>query len=81
MTKINEFYHFYKRWSATRRKRLRCASDTLTLVTSLFINQSPDILNQLFDVIQACVRMIKHYSQISAAAKHGSGQIEFTPGD
>jgi len=29
---IGEFYHIYnKRWSATRRKRLRCASDTITL--------------------------------------------------
>jgi hypothetical protein len=32
MPKIEEFYHIYnKRWSATRRKRLRCASDTITL--------------------------------------------------
>jgi len=29
MPKIEEFYHFKKRWSATRRKRLRCASDTI----------------------------------------------------
>ena len=33
VTKFNEFYHFYKRCSATRRKRLRCASDTITLGT------------------------------------------------
>jgi hypothetical protein len=31
MPKIKEFCHFYKRWSVTRRKRLRCASDTKTL--------------------------------------------------
>ena len=31
VTKVKEFCHFYKRWSVTRRKRLRCASDTETL--------------------------------------------------
>jgi hypothetical protein len=32
MPKVEEFYHIYnKRWSATRRKRLRCASDTIIL--------------------------------------------------
>jgi hypothetical protein len=34
MPKIEEFYQIqYKRWSATRHKRLRCASDTITLGT------------------------------------------------
>jgi hypothetical protein len=31
MPKVEEFYHSYKRLSATRRKRLRCASETITL--------------------------------------------------
>jgi hypothetical protein len=32
MPKIEEFYHTYsKRWSVTRRKRLRCASETIIL--------------------------------------------------
>jgi hypothetical protein len=32
MPKVEEFYHFFnKRWSATRRKRLRCASETTIL--------------------------------------------------
>jgi hypothetical protein len=32
MPKVEEFYHINnKRWSATRRKRLRCACDTITL--------------------------------------------------
>ena len=55
MPKVEEFYHFYKRWSVTRRtrrahaaqaralrERVRCGSDTITLVTlvhfSLFKN-------------------------------------------
>jgi hypothetical protein len=34
MPKIEEFYSIYnKRWSATRRKRLRCMGDTITLGT------------------------------------------------
>jgi hypothetical protein len=32
MPKVEEFNHIYNyRWSATRRKRLRCASETITL--------------------------------------------------
>ena len=32
MPKVEEFYHFYnKRWSAARRKRLGCASETIIL--------------------------------------------------
>ena len=32
MPKVKEFYHVYKKLSVTRRKRLRCASETITLV-------------------------------------------------
>jgi len=46
-----------------------------------FINQIANVLNQLFDVIQVCVGMIKNHAQISLTAKRGSGQIEFTLGD
>jgi hypothetical protein len=31
LTKVMESCHFHKSWSDTRRKRLRCASDTETL--------------------------------------------------
>gem|GEM_PF-3799268 len=39
MTKIEEFCQLYnKRWGVTRRKRLRCASDTGTLdVLGIFL--------------------------------------------
>jgi hypothetical protein len=39
MPKVEEFCQFYnKRWSDTRRKRLRCASETLTLTQTLITN-------------------------------------------
>ena len=36
MTKVLEFCLSLKRWIATRRERLCCASDTITLGTSNF---------------------------------------------
>jgi hypothetical protein len=47
----------------------------------LFISQIANYLNQLFDIIQGGVRMIKNHTQVSLTAKSGGEQVEFTPVD
>ena len=68
MPKVEEFYHIYnKSWSATRRKRLRCASETIIL--GIFIRFSSFVVVNTLYRFKTVPSHVKCFFEIGSSMK------------